>query len=481
VVNWPLLSIHAALLPDGRVMTYGTNQSRAGGNRFMYDVFDPALGTGSTDAHLTLENTTGTFLFCSAQVLLPGSGELLLSGGDVLLNGTALNRGNSDTNVFNPANNQLRPATSMQRPRWYATSTVLPSGEIYLQGGTDGEDHPEIRGDDGRFRLLEGIDTLKMQPSGYPYFENNYPRNWVAPDGKIFGFDAHWMYRIDPYGTGDGGLPGKATILGTHYDVDGGRGWAPSSTAVMYRPGKILQLGGTKANATLIDITGPTPSLRDLPPMSQVRQWANATVLADGRVLVSGGSSKNLLSDPHGQDAGTVWYHTEIFDPATERWSSGAPISVQRLYHSVTLLLPDGSVLATGGGAPGPVTNFNAQVYYPGYLFASDGTRAPRPVIERVPGALPRVVNPGGLFQLESPDASAIRRVTLVKTGSVTHSFDMEQRFVEASFSLSGNTLNVQLPPASQHATPPGFYMVFAIDAAGTPSEALMIRINPTD
>ena len=112
---------------------------------------------------------------------------------------------------------------------------------------------------------------------------------------------------------------------------------------------------------------------------------------------------------------------------------------------------------------------------------ASDGTRAARPVIERVPGALPRVVNPGGLFQLESPDASAIRRVTLVKTGSVTHSFDMEQRFVEASFSWSGNTLNVQLPPASQHATPPGFYMVFAIDAAGTPSEALMIRINPTD
>ena len=38
----------------------------------------------------------------------------------------------------------------------------------------------------------------------------------------------------------------------------------------MYRPGKILQLGGTKANATLIDITGATPSLRDLPPMNLV-------------------------------------------------------------------------------------------------------------------------------------------------------------------------------------------------------------------
>src|SRR5690606_13278123 len=42
VVEWPLLSIHAALLPDGRVMTYGTDLSRTGTGAFMYDVFDPA-------------------------------------------------------------------------------------------------------------------------------------------------------------------------------------------------------------------------------------------------------------------------------------------------------------------------------------------------------------------------------------------------------------------------------------------------------
>ncbi|NLD54138.1 MAG: DUF1929 domain-containing protein [Burkholderiaceae bacterium] len=462
-------------------MTYGTDLSRTGTGAFMYDVFDPAGDIHSPDSHLTLENRTGTYLFCSSQVVLPLSGELLLNGGDIVQGGRPLSRGNDDTNIFNPSNNQLRSSTPMKRPRWYSTTTVLPNGELYIQGGTDGEDHPELRDLNGQSILLEGIDTLKTQPgNGHPYFDNNYPRNFVAPDGTIFGFDHHWMYRVEPYQTGEGGLPGRLTILGTHWDVPYGRGWVASSTAVMYRPGKILQVGGTSNNATLIDITGPTPRLKDLPRLSQVRQWANATVLADGRVLVSGGSTKNLLDDPAGLDAGQIGYHTEIFDPVTETWSIGASMTSKRLYHSVTLLLPDGSVLSSGGGSPGPVDNLDAQVYYPGYLFASDGTRAARPVIEKTPGAVPRVVNPGGVLQVVSPDAAAIRRVTLVKTGSVTHSFDMEQRFVEATFSRSGNTLNVQLPPAAQHATPPGFYMVFVIDAAGTPSEALMIRVNPT-
>lgn len=333
-----------------------------------------------------------------------------------------INRGVADVNLFNPVNNQLRPGTAMKRPRWYGTSTVLPNGEIYLQGGTDGEDHPEVRGNNGEFRLLTGIDTLKALPNGDQYFANNYPRNFVAPNGKIFGLDHHWMYEVDPYATGDNGDPGNVTIFQAHWDIphtNGGnsyRGWAATSSAVMYRPGKILQLGGTQSNATLIDITGRTPRLTDLPPMSQTRQWANATLMPDGRVFVSGGSSKNLLTDATNQDAGEAWYGTEIFDPRTESWSQAAPLSVRRFYHSLTLLLPDATILSSGGGAPGPVTNLNVQIYYPGYLFKGDGSRATQPVIDQVSGALPPVVNPGSTFNLSSPDAGGIERVTLVKS-----------------------------------------------------------------
>ena len=492
-VDWPLIAIHAALLPDGRVMTYGTNVSSRGAGEFMYDIFDPSVEDdfGTPAAHLTLENTTGTFLFCSAQVLLPTTGELLLSGGDIAKpDGGLLNRGVADVNLFNPANNQLRPTSGMKRPRWYGTSTVLPNGEIYLQGGTDGEDHPEIRGNDGIFRLLTGIDTLKEVPGGDRYFGNNYPRNFVAPNGRIFGLDPHWMYEVDPDGVGDNGKPGSVTLFQAHWDIpntrggDRYRGWSATSSTVMYRPGRILQLGGTQANATVIDITGPTPVLTDLPPMSQTRQWANATVMPDGRVFVSGGSSKNLLLDPANQDAGEAWYGTEIFDPQTEApdwpWSQAAPLSKQRFYHSIALLLPDATILSAGGGAPGPVTNLNAQIYYPGYLFRSDGSRATRPVIEQAAGALPPVVNPGTTFNLSSADAASVERVTLVKTGSVTHSFDMDQRFIEPEFTVDGDQIRVSLP-RNPYDTPPGYYMVFIIDGDGTPSKAKMIRINPAN
>ena len=486
LVDWPLLSIHAVLLPDGRVLTYGTNISLHGGNRFMYDVFDPRRELDSAEAHLTLENTTGTFLFCSAQVVLPRTGEVMLTGGDVVVNGKVQNRGNGDINVFNAADNTLRRDTTMQRPRWYATTTVLPTGEIYVQGGTDGEDHPELRTEDGSFRLLEGIDTLKAAPGGGTYFDNNYPRNFVAPNGKIFGFDHHWMYQVDPHASGDGGQPGSVTLFGAHWDIpntrggDSYRGWGASSTAVMYRPGKILQVGGTQANATIIDITGATPRLKDLPPLSQVRQWSNATVMPDGRVFVSGGSSRNLLNDPASQDVGQVAFAPEIFDPVSESWSLAAPLSRPRFYHSLTLLLPDATILSTGGGSPGPLTNLNAQIYYPGYLFRNDGSRATRPVIDQADGALPLVVAPSSTFQLTSEDAARIRRVTMVATGSVTHSFDMNQRFVEPAFSVSGNRIDVALP-ANAYETPPGYYMVFVIDDAGTPSRARMIRVNPLD
>jgi hypothetical protein len=67
--------------------------------------------------------------------------------------------------------------------------------------------------------------------------------------------------------------------------------------------------------------------------------------------------------------------------------------------------------------------------------------------------------------------------VTLVKTGSVTHSFDMDQRFIELPFTVDGDTLQADLP-ANPFETPPGYYMVFVFNDAGVPSEAAMLRIN---
>jgi hypothetical protein len=234
----------------------------------------------------------------------------------------------------------------------------------------------------------------------------------------------------------------------------------------MYQPGKILQVGGRDNKATIIDIRGAAPVVTSAPAMAHVRSWPGVTVLADGRVAVTGGSATPNVADQ-------VAYRMELFDPTSQSWSVGPPAQRMRLYHSTSLLLPDGSLLTAGGGAPGPQTNLNAEIYYPPYLFKTDGSRASRPTISNAP----TVVNPLASLSLTSPQASSIKRITMVATGSVTHSIDMNQRFMELSFSRQGSTLVAKLP-ANAADTPPGFYMVFAIDKAGTPSVARIVRVN---
>src|SRR5262245_4333247 len=81
VSSWPIMPIHAVLLPDGRVLTYGTDASGRQTAFFNYDVWDPAQGPGA--GHLTLPNGTGADTFCGAQLVLPQtSGDVLLAGGD---------------------------------------------------------------------------------------------------------------------------------------------------------------------------------------------------------------------------------------------------------------------------------------------------------------------------------------------------------------------------------------------------------------
>ena len=129
-----------------------------------------------------------------------------------------------------------------------------------------------------------------------------------------------------------------------------------------------------------------------------------------------------------------------------------------RLYHSTSLLLPDATVLTMGGGVPGPETNLNAEIYYPSYLFARRRRRSPsRPTISAATTAID-----ARRHDLRSPRPTPPRstRVTLVKMGSVTHSVDMDKRFLELPFTSAGSSLDAELPD-NPYRTPPGYYMVF--------------------
>lgn len=432
VKPWPFIAIHAALTPDGRVLTYkGNNQA---------DVWDPSQGLDG--GHLTIANPTQTNFFCSSLLSLPDGAGILIAGG-----GATLEEPNSRSLLFDYGSNTLSRAQDMNRARWYSSATTLLDGQSYIQGGKNGTDLPEVRTADGQFRLLTGADTSDLN--------YGYPRNFVAPDGRIFGFDSTGkMYNVDTDGAGS--------------RVNRGAFTGPTgrdSSVAMFRPGRILQFGGASAGARVIDITGGAPAVATTQSLSSQRRWVTATILADGSVLATGGSEvKNELTGVNNS--------AEIWNPSTGRWTRGAEGALARLYHSLALLLPDASVLVAGGGSPGPLENDNAEIYYPPYLF--DGSAwAPRPAISSAPS----FIEIGQTFEVEQAGTGAASRVVLIKTGAVSHSFNMDQRFVELTFQQNGSRLSVGAPARAADA-PPGFYLLFVINAAGTPSVGHIARIG---
>ena len=439
------------LLPNGHLLSYGTTAAGQQTAFFIYDVWNPP--EGASNGHTTLPNGTGTDTFCSSQLVLPSSGDVVLAGGDVWNGTQTLNVGNNSSVIFSLANQLLARGDNMNQQRWYSTMTTLVDGEMYIQGGRDsnaiGSTRPEIRGTDGTFRLLQNVDTSK--------WDWYYPRNWVAPDGRLFGYDSYGqMWFIDP--TGDGTATSAGTLPAPNQGLD--------ASAAMFAPGKILQWGGESNGAIVIDISSGAPVVTATQSMVQQRRYGTATLLADGEVLATGGSSvRNTLTN--------VSYNAEIWNPATGAWTIGADEAVARLYHSSAILLPDASVLVGGGGANGPLTNLNVETYYPPYLFAANGTLAPRPTV----AGAPTTVSIGQSFTLTYGNANAISKVALVKSGSMTHNWNMDQRYVPLAFSANGTSLDVKMPANAPDA-PPGYYLLFLFSDTGVPSMGQFVLLK---
>ena len=371
-----------------------------------------------------------------------------MAGGDNWTGTNTTNTGNSQTLLFRSSDNSLSRSYDMFRPRWYATLTTMPNGEIFVQGGRNGEDRAEVRQADGTYRLLDNIDTTLL--------DWYYPRNFLAPDGRVFGYDSYGqMYYVDIAGNGALTNAGRLAVENRGRDA----------SAAMFRPGKILQFGGASNTAVVIDINGADPVVSPTGSMSSQRRITTGTILADGTVLATGGS------EVYNQLIG-VNRTAEIWNPDTGVWSVGAEGALPRLYHSNAILLSDGSVLVGGGGAPGPMTNVNAEIYYPPYLFTAAGGMAPRPRIVTAPN----VLNVGQSFTIDFANTTAVTRVALIKTGSVTHSFDMDQRYVPLSFTVSGNRISTRVP-SSVTTVPPGYYHLVISNAAGTPSVSKIVRV----
>jgi Domain of unknown function (DUF1929)/Glyoxal oxidase N-terminus len=429
--TWPYRAVHANLLPNGKVLFWSYYDEA-----LIPQIWDPSDGSIVPAASISYS------IFCAGNSFL-ADGRLLVTGGH-----QADYVGWPYARIYNPFNNTWTAAPDMNAGRWYPTNTTLPNGDVLVI--------------DGDINSGTNLNTL---PQVYQVSTNSwrnltsaqlalplYPRMFVAPNGNVFeaGPDPVSRY-LNTSGTGSWTSVGSMKFTASR----------DYGSAVMYQPGKILTMGGgdpPTATAEIIDLNSATPTWQSTGSMNFARRQIDATVLPDGKVLVTGGSG-----GPGFDNSNAPVETSEIWDPATGKFTKMASESTYRGYHSTALLLPDGRVMSAGGNVAGPT----AQIYSPPYLF--QGTRP-------TSDAATNEISYGSTFSLGTPDAATISSVSLIRNGSVTHAFNMDQRFMQLSYTQTGGGLTVTAP-SSANIAPPGYYMLFIL-RNGVPSVAAMVRLS---
>jgi hypothetical protein len=447
VMNWPVVAVHAALLPTGNVLAW-TDFTINGGAQ----IWRPSSNTFVSKSYNAVN------LFCAGHSYL-ADGRLIAVGG-TLSNIDDL--GPRETTIFDPVSETWLAGGLMKTGRYYPTSTTLGDGRILIQGGTTTcdtcvADTPEI------YDPSTGIST-ELGASARLAFKY-YPHIYVLPDGRII-----------VAGQDDKAISTRVLDLTTQSWTTIDSRIIDGHSSVMYLPGKIIKAGTATADnpgfpaaatAYTLDMTQPSPQWQAAASMAFPRSYVNLTVLPDGQVLATGGGTNTDKAD-----FTAAIYEAELWSPATRGWTTLSRMQTPRLYHSTALLLPDATVLVAGGGRqngrsqPDPKDQPNAEIYSPPYLF-----KGARPVIT----AAPAVISYASVFTVTTPDAARIASASVIPLGAVTHAFNENQRFVPLTFVAGSGSLSVTAP-ANGNIAPPGPYMLFLVDNNGVPSVAAMVR-----
>ncbi|NNL56039.1 MAG: DUF1929 domain-containing protein, partial [Woeseia sp.] len=425
----PFRPVHSILLPSGEVLMFASQSSGA-------LVWDPNSGL------LSAGPIFGYNPFCSGHVQTADS-RVFFAGGQV---GSLNSVGAPNASYYDPSTNLLSSVPDMNAGRWYPSLVAMGNGDVVVLSGDINvglrNEVPEVwDAKDGAWRDLTGASQTLPR----------YPAAFLAPNGNVFVATSTSRY-LDTEGAG------AWTFVANQRDP----GRDDYGSACILGDGQVLYTGGGDAplaSGEVIDLNSATPSWTYIADMPEPRRQHNMTLLPDGRVLVTGGSSSAGFNTDDGPKTAIVW------DPVLDEWTTWAQEGEFRGYHSESLLLDDGRVVSIGGdGHP------SLQVFSPPYLFGG-----PRPVIDSAPGAL----RYGDSIFVETADAADIAsggQVNWLRPGSVTHTKNMNQRFGRLDFIEVPGGLMVDVPD-DPNVSPAGDYMLFLISSAGVPSLAEWVRL----
>ena len=470
----PINPIQASLLPTGKVLIVAGSENDAKNNSSGAESYRAAVwdSTVPNSSGISVQNLTYD-VFCSGTAALP-DGRALVVGGTSDYSFKGENR----ASFFDPKTGTFAQSQRMQQGRWYASTIALGDGRVMAMSGLT-----ETGGTSTTVEIfdLKNAGAGWNPPTGVPFSPPLYPRISLLPNGTVF-------YS----GQGSGGSNPTASIFNpangawtTSAAITRDRSYGSSVLLPLLPPNYVPRVmnfgGGNPAASTteIIDLSAASPSWTPGPNMSTGRIQMNAILLPNGNVLAEGGSVNNEAPDTPGKAA-------DLYDPVTNTMRPAGSAAYSRLYHSTALLLPDATVMSMGSN-PGDRGSYlpAIEIYTPPYLFDSADRliTTGRPSITGIAPAT-AVLGYGSNFSVNFTSTSPIASAVLVRPGSVTHAFDMEQRVIGLCGAspqpacAAGSTLALTIP-TNNNVAPPGYYMLFLIDSAGVPSKARFVQLTP--
>ncbi len=487
----------------------------------------------------TTETYNDGALFGSHQSFLP-DGRILVQGGtdysldpgvDGIPFGAVELTGLKATRIYDPESNSFTQTGDTGSRRWYPT--LLEQGDgTYLDFSGVGKllkpvypDHPQDSGTN--VKAVEKYDPATgkwtVLPASADYDLPLYPRMHLLPNGHAFfnadgqSFnpfgqsvgEANWEFlaTLDPktstwtqLGVGNTATPlapgfrgsTSSTMLPLTPEADGSYTKASFLTAggVFGPPSPGSYVATDQSSITTIDTAGgkETVSQKATSPLNQARWFGQNIQLPTGQVVVFSGANVDEVVGP-----GTELpiQQSELFDPATGKWTPIATQHNPRTYHNTAVLLPSGEVLVgghatistlylnnttlPGGFAPHDGRDPSFEVFKPPYLF-----KGSRPVIRLA--KTPDLMGYARTFEIPVDDPAKIESVALVRNSAITHIVDADQRTVMLKVVGRGKgTVTVASPPDGNVA-PPGPYMLFAngkaADGSLVPSVAKQLFVT---
>ncbi|KAI4196460.1 MAG: hypothetical protein LQ346_003215 [Caloplaca aetnensis] len=521
-------AMHAGLMPNGKVVFLDKveNNTQIGkfqdggphNNQYAYSVeYDPV--TMAEPQKLGYS----TNAFCSGGAFL-ADGRFVSIGGNAPLDFIDPTVGNG----FKSIRFLDRPATrtkdgqpwventavQITSERWYASVQTMPDGTLFVASGSlNGLDPTVPENNNPTYEILTAqglpngrprvpMEILKKNQPYYMYpfihlLNNGQLFIAVAKSAEIFNVATNAVVKLLP------DIPGDFRT----YPNTGGSVLLPLSSKDNYAPEVMICGGGAYQ-----DITSPTDaSCGRMRPLDAAPKWemdampegrgmVEGTLLPDGTVIWLNGAKRGAQGFGVARDPA---YEVLIYDPSKSltptdpsqgRWSTGPVSGIARLYHSVALLLLDGTLMIAGsnpveqpkttpslGKVPSEefVTEYRVGIYTPPYLAGPNASK--RPTALTLSSKTLKADGSTFTVKFTAPAGNKAAKVALYHGGFVTHSLHMNHRmvFLDTTGYQAGatsQTLTVKMPP-NRNVAQPGPYVVY-VTVDGVPAIGQFVMVG---